>query len=362
MSRFWNENTKKIVPYTPGEQPESLSETVKLNTNENPYGPSPKAAEALRTLDFDILKRYPNPDAKDAIKTFAKMNGLDEKNVFAGNGSDEVLAFSFKAFFDGKKKVYFPDITYSFYSVYCDLFGVKYGTVPLKEDFYPDVDALCNVKGGVVIANPNAPTSIGMPLEDVVKIIEAHKDDVVIVDEAYVEFGGESAIGLIGRYDNLLVVRTMSKSYSLAGMRVGFAAGGSELIEGLNRVKNSFNSYTVDRLACIAATESLKDEEYHKETLEKVVNTRDRVKKALEKLGFEVKKSSANFLFAANKSINAADYYEYLKDHGILIRYFAKPGIDSFVRISIGTDDEMDKFLRETEVYLNEKSANRKKH
>ena len=357
MSRFWNENTKRLVPYVPGKQPKSGEKVVKLNTNENPFAPSPKVTKVLRDVDTDVLKLYPSCDAdlvKDAVRKVLDLK--PSVGIFVGNGSDEVLAMCFKAFFDRKKKVNFADITYSFYQVYCDLFDIKYKLIPLKNDLTQDTEGYIKAKGGVVIANPNAPTSVGMSLDAVEAVLKAHRDDVVIIDEAYVEFGDCAALGLLEAYDNLLIVRTMSKSYSMAGMRIGFALGSPELIEGLYKVKNSFNSYPVDRLADMTGAAALLDTEYHRKTIEYVVNIRDRYAESFRKLGFKVLDSKTNFLFVTKEGLDAKDISEYLQEKGILVRYFNKPRINNYLRISVGREEDMEKLIKVTEAYLNEKS------
>ena len=345
MSRFLNERTRNLSPYVPGEQPKEGEKLIKINTNECPYPPSPKVIEAIKDNVNESLRLYPAPDAYLARKAFADKNNVPVDWVFAGNGSDEVLAFSFLAFFDKDKDVLIPDITYSFYTVYCKLCEVNYKQIPLKEDFTIDIDAFIQTKGNVVIANPNAPTSIGLPLRDIERIVQAHKADLVIIDEAYVDFGGESAISLIDKYDNLLVIQTLSKSRALAGMRIGFGCGNKELIDGLNRVKDSFNSYTLDKLALGAAEAALKDEIYYESVINKIVDTRERVKNELKGLGFNVLESNTNFLFISHREKRAEDILSYLRDNGILVRHFNTNRISNFLRVTIGTDEEMDTFL-----------------
>lgn len=345
MSKYFNKRTKNLIPYVPGEQPKEGETFIKINTNECPYPPSPRVIDAICQSVNESLRLYPAPDASLARRAFADKYNLSLECVFAGNGSDEVLAFSFLAFFAKDKKVLIPDITYSFYTVYCDLCELECKQIPLKDDFTIDVDAFVREKGNVVIANPNAPTSLALDISDIERILNAHPDDVVIIDEAYVDFGGESCIGLVNKYDNLLVVQTLSKSRALAGMRVGFACGSKELVDGLNRIKDSFNSYTLDRLAIVAAEAALKDDEYYKSVIDKIVSTRESVKKELMELGFKVLDSRTNFLFISHKTKNAEDIMSYLRSKGVLVRHFKTNRIDNYLRVTIGTDEEMDKFL-----------------
>lgn len=341
MSKYWSEVVRRLQPYVPGEQPRDRK-YIKLNTNENPYGPSPRVLEAIKAAADESLKLYPDPTCDALLEAAAEYYGVSRQQVFAGNGSDEVLAFAFMAFFDPGRTVLFPDITYTFYPVYTSLFGLDYRTVPINGDFSIPVEEFFGSPGGVIIANPNAPTGRFMPLESVVRILENNRDAVVIVDEAYVDFGGESAVKLVDSWPNLLVINTFSKYRSLAGMRLGFAIGHPELITGLDRVKNSFNSYTLDRLAIVAGAEAFRDNEYYNEKNGMVVNTRERFSIELKKLGFDVPDSVANFVFTAHSKVPAAEVFAGLKARGILVRYFDKPKISNRLRISIGTDSEMD--------------------
>lgn len=344
MSKFWSRLTAGLEPYIPGEQPKD-KKYIKLNTNENPYPPSPKVIEAIRQEAGADLRLYPDPNCDELRRTIAGYNGLDEDEVFIGNGSDEVLAFSFMAFFDPGNPILFNDITYSFYPVYARLFKLDYREVPLNEDYTVSEEAFYEENGGIVIANPNAPTSRTLSAELLKKVLEHNRERVVIVDEAYVDFCEESAVRFIHRYPNLLVVQTLSKSRSLAGLRVGFAMGNRELIDGLNRVKNSFNSYTLDRLALAGAKAAFEDEEYFLKTREKIKLTRNRVSEVLRDMGFTVLDSGANFIFISKGDYPAEGLYKALRERNILVRYFKKPRIDKFLRISIGTDDEMDAFI-----------------
>lgn len=352
MSRFWNDRTKGIKPYVPGEQPEDPSAWVKINTNENPYPPSPRVVEAIlsemggkQSLSGANLRLYPSAEAAPFLDAVCERYGLKRSQVFAGNGSDEILAFSFMAFWDKNRPVISPAVTYSFYPVYASIFDIPYRAIPMKNDIEVDCDAIAVQKGGVVLANPNAPTSIALPLDDIRRILEAHRDDVVLVDEAYVDYGGESAIGLITEFDNLLVVRTLSKSYSLAGMRIGFATGNPELIEGLRRMKDSFNSYTIDRLAIVAGAAAILDRDYFDRTREMVLATRERTAEKLRELGFAMPASSTNFLFVTHPEHSAKDIFSFLKEKKILVRHFNTAGIENYLRITIGTDEEMDRLL-----------------
>ena len=344
---FLSDKASKLIPYVPGEQPKD-GKYIKLNTNENPYPPSPKVIEAIKAAVGESLRLYPDPESTALRRTYAEYLGLEGSNIFVGNGSDEVLAIAFQAFFSGRKNVFMPDISYSFYPVYCKLYDVEPKICPLKEDF--TVDTTMYVagevqKGGIVIANPNAPSSIALGTAEIENVLKNNSDCVVLVDEAYVDFGAESAVSLISKYDNLLVVTTLSKSRSLAGLRVGFAAGSKKLIEGMSRVKNSVNSYPIDLLAQKGAEAAIKDIEYFNETRNKIISTRDLVSSELEKLGFDVLPSCANFIFAENKRISAKSIFQRLKENMILVRYFDLPRIDNRLRVSIGTQAEMEKFI-----------------
>ena len=345
MKEYWSTRIRDLVPYTPGEQPK-IQNLIKLNTNENPYPPSPRVLEALRQNLDERLRLYPDPECSALRSALARRYGLKEEQVFVGNGSDEVLAFAFQAFFGVGDTVAFPDITYSFYPVYAKMFGIHCDIVPLKEDFSIPVDSLLDRHHGMVIANPNAPTGMELPQSELRRLLEGNRDVVVIVDEAYVDFGGSSALPLLEEYPNLLVVQTMSKSRSLAGMRLGFAFGSENLIQALNCVKNSINSYTLDRLAIAAGTAAVEDEAYFSACCQKVVATRERVTKALRDMGFQVLDSSSNFLFASHPDHPAQTLFGALRKEGILVRYFNQPRIDNFLRISIGTEEEMDRFLQ----------------
>ena len=351
MSKYWNQKVKEIEPYVPGEQPKD-KKYIKLNTNENPYPPSKKVIEVMKNAINDDLKLYPDPTCSDLIGEIAKYYNLHEDEVFVGNGSDEILAFSFMAFFSTDKKILFPDISYTFYKVYAELFNLDYELVKLDEDFNIPLEELKKQNGGVIIPNPNAPTGKYIDVEDLRKLVEVNKDSVVIIDEAYVDFGGESMVKFVKDYDNLLVVQTLSKSRSLAGLRVGFALGNKDLIEGLNRIKNSINSYTLDRIALVGATEAIKDEEHFQKITKKIIATREKAVKDLERLDFKVLESKSNFLFVSHNKVSGKVLYETLRDQGVLVRYFNKDRIDNFLRITIGTDEEMSILIQKLELIL----------
>lgn len=355
MSRYWSQTVRNISPYVPGEQPKDRK-YIKLNTNENPYPPSAKAIEAIRSAANDALRLYPDPSSEELRETIAKAFSLKKENVFIGNGSDEVLAFCFPAFFEpAGLPVLFAEITYSFYPVYAALFNTPYRLIPMDDEFNVPVEGYFQANGGILIANPNAPTGKGLPLEGIQKILQRNAGSVVIIDEAYVDFGGHSAAGLIETYPNLLVIRTLSKSHSLAGLRVGYALGGNDLIEGITRVKDSVNSYTVDRMAQAGAREAIKDVACLQETLSKIIRTRERVSAGLMDMGFHVIPSQANFIFVSHAQVPAADLFQSLREKGILVRYFNKPRIDNYLRVTIGTDEEMDRFLEAIAVICEKK-------
>ena len=340
MKEFWSGRIRDAVPYVPGEQPRDRK-FIKLNTNENPYPPSERAAEAMRAAVNADLRLYPDPECTALRAAAAECWGVKPEQVFCGNGSDEILAFCFQAFFDPGREVVFPRITYSFYPVYTDYFGLDRREVPMNPDFSDPVELLCGNNGGVVLANPNAPTGIAVELDVVEKLLQANPNVVVIVDEAYVDFGTQSAVGLIDRYPNLVVVQTLSKSRSLAGLRVGFALAQENLIAALCCVRDSINSYTVDRVAQAGAAAALADREYFEQTRKKVMDTRAWTIRELEKLGFTVCPSQANFVFARHPDRPGKEIFDYLRQEGILVRRWDIPEIRDWLRISIGTDEEM---------------------
>lgn len=344
MSKPWSDKLRKIQPYVAGEQSKNPN-IIKLNANENPYPPSPKVKEVLSNFNTDNLKKYPASDALELKTALAKAYNLNENQIFMGNGSDDVLALCFQAFFCSDKPILFPDLTYSFYPVWCSLFKTPYKNIPLDENFRINPDDYKEENGGVILPNPNAPTGIYENLDFIEKILNNNTDCIVIIDEAYIDFGGESAISLLDKYENLVIVQTMSKSRSLAGLRVGYAFASAELISVLEAVKNSYNSYTMDSIAISAAAAALADNEYFKDTCNKIINTRQKTIQALEKLGFDVVPSMANFVLATHKSAKAVDIFEKLKAQNIFVRYFKIPRIDNYLRITIGTDDEMDKLF-----------------
>ncbi len=340
MKEFWSSRIRDLTPYTPGEQPKERR-YIKLNTNENPYPPSPRAIAAIQAEAGERLRLYPDPEGTPLVQALAKRYGVAENQIFVGNGSDEVLAFAFQAFFDPGAEIVFPDITYSFYPVYAGMFGIRYRTVPLRRDFTVPVEQLYGGNDGVVLANPNAPTGMELDWNALRGVLEHNPDVTVIVDEAYVDFGGTSALPLIREYPNLLVVQTTSKSRALAGLRVGFAFGNANLISALNCVKNSINSYTLDRLAIAGAAAAVEDEEYFRTQCAKVIHTREETARRLSQLGFHVLPSKSNFLFVSHDEHPASELFSALRENGILVRYFAQPRIDNFLRISIGTDEDM---------------------
>lgn len=351
MSREWTKNLRNIEPYVPGEQSKD-KDIVKINANENPYPPSPKAIEALKSFDTNKLRFYPSANSTKLKEAIAKYYKVDVSNVFVGNGSDDVLAVAFQSFFNSEKPIFYPDLTYSFYPVWCSLFGIKYKNYPVGDDFRINPEDYKEKNGGVVIPNPNAPTSLGEGLDFVEKILNYNQDSVVIIDEAYVDFGGTSSIPLIDKYENLLVTGTFSKSRSLAGLRIGFAIGSKALIDVMEAVKNSYNSYTVDSLSIEMGAASIEDDEYFKSTCQKVIETRQRVTLELEKLGFDVLDSQTNFIFATHNEHNMKSLFEYLKTQKVFIRYFSLPRIENYVRITIGTNEEMDIFLEKTKEFI----------
>ena len=351
MSREWTKNLRNIEPYVPGEQSKD-KDIVKINANENPYPPSPKAAEVLKNFDTNKLRFYPSANSTKLKEAIAKYYKVDVSNVFVGNGSDDVLAVAFQSFFNSEKPIVYPDLTYSFYPVWCSLFGIKYKNYPVGDDFRINPEDYKEKNGGVVIPNPNAPTSLGEGLDFVEKILNYNQDSVVIIDEAYVDFGGTSSIPLIDKYENLLVTGTFSKSRSLAGIRIGFAIGSKALIDVMEAVKNSYNSYTVDSLSIEMGAASIEDDEYFKSTCKKVIKTRERVTLELEKLGFDVLDSQTNFIFATHNKHNMKSLFEYLKTQKVFIRYFSLPRIENYVRITIGTNEEMDIFLEKTKEFI----------
>lgn len=338
----WEDNIRRVVPYVPGEQPKEKN-IIKLNTNENPYEPSPRVRG--KKMQIEKLKLYPDPAATELVDAIASYHGILSNQVFVGVGSDDVLAMAFMTFFNSEKKLLFPDVTYSFYDVWAELFNIPYETIPVDENLRIRAEDYYKENGGIIFPNPNAPTGIAEPVSFVEDILKHNSDVIVIVDEAYVDFGGESALPLIDKYDNLLVVRTYSKSRSMAGLRIGYAMGSSKLIKYLNDVKYSYNSYTMDMPSIVLGKESILDDEYFKNTIKKVVDTREWFKEEIEKIGFSCPPSSANFLFITHEYLSAKEIFETAKANKIYVRYFDKPRIDNYLRVSIGTREEMEQFL-----------------
>ena len=352
MTKPWFKNLRQIEPYVPGEQSKNEN-IIKLNANENPYPPSPQVMQALREIRPENLSLYPNSNAQKLVDAIAQYHGVKSSQVFVGNGSDDVIALSFMAFFNSDKPILFPDITYSFYPVWCRLFNIPYETPKVDDNFKIIPSDYYKPNGGVIFPNPNAPTGIGEGKEFIKDILNHNPDSIVIVDEAYVDFGCYSSIELLKEYDNLLVVQTFSKSRSMAGMRIGAAIGNEELIGVLNAVKNSYNSYTLDSVAIECGSAAVNDDEYFKSTLLKISSTRDRVSDIFKKMGFTVYPSQSNFIFVTKNDISAKALFEYLKSKNIFIRHFNLPRIDNHLRITIGTDEQMDTLIKETENYLN---------
>lgn len=344
MSKFWSQFVHDLDPYVPGEQPK-VAGLIKLNTNENPYPPSPNIASTISAEQIATLRLYPDPNSSALKQNIADYYQLQANQVFVGNGSDEVLALAFMAFFKQSLPLLFPDITYSFYPVYCNLFDIKSTAIPLDDDFEIDLDSYPLDNGGVIFPNPNAPTGIGKSLAGIESFLQKNTNSVVVVDEAYIDFGGETAAHLIDRYDNLLVIQTFSKSRSLAGSRVGFALASEALIAGLDRVKNSFNSYPIDRLAELAAIAALQDKVYFQQCCEKIIQTREWTSQQLQDLGFRVLPSQANFIMAKPTAIDAESLFLKLREENILVRYFSADRINEYLRITIGTADEMQQLI-----------------
>lgn len=340
----WENNIRRVVPYVPGEQPK-LKDIVKLNTNENPYPPSPKVTEALEVLDTADLRLYPDPSCEVLVHAIAAYYGLSDEQVFVGVGSDDVLAMAFMTCFNSEKPILFPDITYSFYDVWADMLRIPYEQIPLTEDFTIRKEDYYRQNGGIIFPNPNAPTGVELGQNDIEDIVSHNPDSIVIVDEAYVDFGAVSALPLIEKYDNVLVVQTFSKSRSLAGMRIGFAMGSKKLIAYINAVKYSFNSYTMDRTALAAGTASIEDKTYFEQSTAKVIAVREWTKEQLKKLGFVFGDSKANFIFAAHPKYPAKELFAALREAHIIVRYFDKPRIDNYLRITIGTQEEMQRLI-----------------
>jgi histidinol-phosphate aminotransferase len=350
---FLSDRAKKVVPYIPGEQPKDRK-YIKLNTNENPYPPSDDVLEAIRNCATDETRLYPPPECENLKEIISTYYDVDRDMVFTGNGSDEVLAFSYMAFLNPGDVQYSLNITYSFYPVYSNFFNIDYREISLNDDFSVPVDLLCNKDGSIIIANPNAPTGIALGIDEIEKIISSNKRNLVIIDEAYIDFGAESCVFLTKKYKNLLVIKTMSKSRSIAGLRAGYAIGNRELIDGLDRVKNSINSYTMTRITQDAASAAFINEDYFQSVKEKIINIREDVIKELRASGFKTTDSKANFIFISHDKIKAEVIFNKLREKGILVRYFKKPLIDNYLRVTIGNRDEMDVFIKKVKEILEE--------
>ena len=338
---MWENNVKKVVPYVPGEQPKG-DKLIKLNTNECPYPPGKSVLEAMKNIKADSLRLYPDPEVRELRQTLADYYNVAVEQVFVGVGSDDVIANAFMTFFNSNKPILFPDITYSFYDVWAELFGIPYERIPLTDDFRICSKDYQRENGGIIFPNPNAPTGIYENLDVIREILEANKDVVVMVDEAYIDFGGESALSLLEDYDNLLVIQTFSKSRAMAGMRIGYAIGSKKMVSYLNDVKFSFNSYTMNQTSIAMGVACVKDDAYFKENVSKIINTREKVKEELKMLGFTFTDSKSNFIFATHKKMAAEEIFEACRNENIYVRYFKKPRIDNYLRITIGTEEEMD--------------------
>lgn len=347
----WESNVRKVVPYVPGEQPSG--KVIKLNTNENPYPPAPGVEALLKNFDVSLLKKYPEADCHTLANALAEKYNVKPSQVFVGVGSDDVLAMAFLTFFNSDKSILFPDITYSFYDVWASLFKIPYEQIPLDDEFRIHPEDYEKENGGVVIANPNAPTGVFMGLDGIRKILDANRDVVCIVDEAYVDFGSESALKLLDEYDNLLVIQTFSKSRSMAGLRIGFAIGSEKMIGYLNDVKYSYNSYTMNSITLEIGVEAVRDDAYFRSTCEKIIATRERLKGQLRELGFEFQDSKTNFIFAKHASVPAEHIFKELKSRNIYVRYWNKPRISEYLRITVGTDEECDTLVANLKEILN---------
>ncbi len=344
MSRFLSDRLLRLTPYTPGEQPQDFN-YVKLNTNESPFEPSPEVIKALNTDEVSLLRLYSDPDCKKTVKAVADYYGVDSSNVVLGNGSDEILSFIFEAFCDNDTPVAFPDISYGFYEVFASLYGIKAHVIPLRDDYSLCADDYCALNETIVIANPNAPTGMSISLADIEKIVSTNPDNIVVIDEAYVDFGGETAVELTKKYDNLVVVQTFSKSRQLAGARLGFAIANEAIITDLNTVRFSTNPYNINRLTLLAGEAAIKDTAYFEKTRALIIENRAYTVSELEKRSFTVLDSKTNFVFASHKSISGEELYKGLKANGVLVRFFNKPRLDKYLRITIGTREQMDALL-----------------
>lgn len=349
----WESFVRRVEPYIPGEQPGD-SNVIKLNTNENPYPPSPAVKRILDDFDCGRMRLYPDPDSKVLVDAVAEYYGVKPSQIFVGVGSDDVISMAFLTFFGSRKPVLFPNITYSFYDVWAEVYRIPYQTKPLREDFTIDPEDYKCENGGIIFPNPNAPTGVLESVETIEEIIKSNPDSVVIIDEAYIDFGGKSCLPLTEKYDNLLVVQTFSKSRSMAGMRIGFAMGNEKLIKYMNDVKFSINSYTMNHLTQLCGAEAVKDDAYFRETTAKIITTRERAKLRFRELGFTFTDSKSNFIFAAHSSMSASEIFSELKKRNIYVRYWNKPIICNYLRISVGTDEEMDRLFEALEEIINE--------
>ncbi|MDQ7002381.1 MAG: histidinol-phosphate transaminase [Ghiorsea sp.] len=352
MSQFWSQSVHQLKPYIPGEQPK-VSNLIKLNTNENPYPPSAKALAAIQAATDEDLKLYPDPNSDILKQSIADYYQLDSAQVFVGNGSDEVLAHTFQALLKHDKPLLFPDITYSFYPVYCGLYAIDYKTIPLNDEFSIDIEDYNQANGAIIFPNPNAPTGMGLPLSSIEKLLQHNPHSVVVIDEAYIDFGGDTAVPLIHQYPNLLVVQTISKSRALAGLRVGFAMGHPDLIQGLVRVKDSFNSYPLDRLATLGAAAAIQDRLYFNDICQRIINDRDKLCSDMAHLGFHTLPSQANFIFTTHPHHDAKDIAKKLREQGIIVRHFEAERINNYLRISIGTPEACEKLINTLKSILN---------
>ncbi len=351
MSRFLSSQLESLEPYVPGEQPQ-ISGLIKLNTNENPYGPSPETLEAINRAEVNKLMRYPDPEARELVTAISEYYGIEQNQVMVGNGSDEILAFCFMAFQNEKRKIWYPEPSYGFYKVFGDIFHAERHPIPLTADLRVDPKKYKNLDGTIIIANPNAPTGIALNLQEIEDILRTNERNLVIIDEAYIDFGAKSCVPFLQKYDNLLVVQTFSKSRSLAGGRVGFAMGSPEVIADLNTIKFSFNPYNLNRLSILAAAAAIRDDAYFQETRKRIMRTRERFSEELKALGFHVLPSSANFVFAESDRLSGKEYFTGLREKNILVRHFEKDPVSNFVRITIGRNEDMDMLLTATKALL----------
>lgn len=342
----WQEKLRKVEPYVAGEQPK-IQNLIKLNTNENPYDPGIKVKEAIQSFSSSRLSLYPLPDADDLKHSLAKYHGLEDNQVFLGNGSDEVLALTFLTCFNGQEPLLFPDISYSFYPVYCDLYGIPFEKKPLNQDFEIVKEDYYQANSGIIFPNPNAPTGCLVSLDFIEDILQHNSESIVVIDEAYIDFGGQSGVPLLKKYPNLLIIQTFSKFRSLAGIRLGVALGNQEVISKLYDVKNSFNSYPIDSLAQAIGKASVDDSDYIKNNAKKIIATREWTKSELKKLGFMMPDSYSNFIFASHPQYDGEKLFKELRNRGILVRHFHQPRIDQYLRITIGTQEQMEKFIEE---------------